>query len=65
MMEKFIPKEKMSKKARRALEQARRNTWGAVNPITRRVENKKAYNRKKVRMERNDFFHAEPFHLAA
>jgi hypothetical protein len=61
-MDKFIPKEKMSKKKQHDLAKAKRATWGAVNPVTRRVESKKLYNRKKVRMERNDTYHAEPFY---
>ncbi|MFT8889112.1 MAG: hypothetical protein ABF904_09865 [Ethanoligenens sp.] len=52
-MEKFIFKEKMSKKARRALDQSRRGTWGTQSPITRTVESKKIYNRKKDRWDKN------------
>ncbi|WP_411677117.1 hypothetical protein [Caproicibacter sp.] len=46
-MEKFIPYEKLSKKKRRELAIARRGSWGALNPVTRKPENPKAYNRKK------------------
>ena len=46
-MEKFIPYEKLSKQKKRDLNKDRRRTWGAINPITRRTENPKAYNRKK------------------
>jgi len=46
-MEKFIPYEKLSKKEKRKLDNARRQTWGALNPITRKSENIKVYNRKK------------------
>jgi hypothetical protein len=60
-MERFVPQKKRSKKAQRALAAARRTTWGPLNPVTRRAENKMVYNRKKVRPERNDSFHAEPF----
>ena len=45
-MDRFISKEKMSKKARRQLDRQRRATW-SFSPITRRVESKKIYNRKK------------------
>lgn len=48
-MEKFISYEKLSKKRRRALNAARRKSWGAISPVTRKPENPKAYNRKKVR----------------
>ena len=46
-MEKFIPYEKLSKKEKRKIDQARRQTWGELNPITRKPVNSKAYNRKK------------------
>ncbi len=46
-MEKFIPFEKLSKKKQKELNKAKRNTWGMTNPVTKRSENKKTYNRKK------------------
>ena len=46
-MEKFIPYEKLSKKEKRKLDNARRQTWGALNPTTRKSDNIKIYNRKK------------------
>ena len=46
-MEKFIPYEKLSKKEKRKIDRARRQTWGELNPVTRKPENSKAYNRKK------------------
>ena len=48
-MEKFIPYEKLSKKEKRKLDQARRQTWGELNPVTRKPANSKAYNRNKAR----------------
>ncbi len=48
-MEKFIPYEKLSKKKRREVDLLRRGTWGALNPVTRKPENPKAYNRQKAR----------------
>lgn len=53
-MEKFIPYEKLSKKKRRELNTGRRATWGSINPVTRRPENPKAYNRKKTRKWNDD-----------
>ncbi len=44
-MEKFIPYAKLSKKARRQADRARRQTW-AISPVTRRPQNPKAYKRK-------------------
>ena len=46
-MEKFIPYGKLSKKEKRKIDQARRQTWGDLNPVTRKPANSKAYNRKK------------------
>ena len=60
-MDKFISKEKLSKRAQRELASAKRNTWGSFNPVTRKAESKKVYNRKRVRLERNDSYQAEPF----
>ena len=47
-MEKFIPYEKLSKKEKRKMDQAKRQTWGELNPVTRKPENSKAYNRKRT-----------------
>ena len=47
-MEKFIPYEKLSKKEKRKIDQAKRQTWGKINPVTRKPENSKAYNRRKT-----------------
>lgn len=44
-MQKFIPREKMSKKARRQLDNAQRQTWG-INPVSRVSKDKKKYDRK-------------------
>ncbi len=47
-MEKFIPYEKLSKKEKRKRNAAKRSTWGALNPVTRKPENSRAYNRAKA-----------------
>ena len=47
-MEKFIPYEKLSKKEKRKLDLAKRQTWGELNPVTRKPTNSKAYNRKRT-----------------
>ena len=57
-MEKFIPYEKLSKKEKRKIDQAKRQTWGELNPVTRKPENPKAYNRNKSRNWMRD--HHEP-----
>ena len=53
-MEKYIPYEKLSKKEKRKLDQVRRQTWGQMNPVTRKPENSKAYNRNKARNWQRD-----------
>ena len=47
-MEKFIPYEKLSKKEKRKIDQAKRQTWGELNPVTRKPANSKVYNRRKT-----------------
>ena len=46
-MKKFIPYEKLSKKEKRKIDQARRQTWGELNPVIRKSKNSKAYNGQK------------------
>lgn len=47
--EKFIPYEKLSKKEKRRRDAMMRGTWGALNPVTRKSKNPKAYDRRKAR----------------
>lgn len=55
-MEKFIPYEKLSKKEQRKLNAARRGSWGETNPVTRKANSKKVYDRKKLRsLEREPY----------
>lgn len=44
---KMIPFEKMSKKERKRINAEKRNLWG-MNPVTRTVKNKKAFDSKKA-----------------
>lgn len=53
-MEKFVSYEKLSKKKKRELDAKRRNTWGELNPVTRKPANSKAYNRAKARKWSSD-----------
>ena len=46
-MEKFIPYEKLSKKEKRKMDLAKRQTWGELIPVARKPANSKAYSRKK------------------
>ena len=54
-MEKFIPYEKLSKKEKRKMDLAKRQTWGELNPATRKPENSKAYNRKRSQAWKREF----------
>ena len=47
-MNKFIPYEKRSKKEKRKINQAKRQTWGTMNPVTRKPVNSNAYQRHKA-----------------
>jgi hypothetical protein len=60
-MKKFIPYEKLSPKRQKELSKLRRKTWGALNPVTRKAANPKAYNRKSRRVD--DFDSAGIFNL--
>ncbi len=53
-MEKFIPYEKLSKKEKRKMDLAKRQTWGDLNPVTRKPMNSKAYNRKRTQEWKKD-----------
>ena len=59
-MKKFVPYEKLSKKEKRALNNQRRNTWGNLNPTTRKPENSKAYSRNKARNWKRDYHEPIP-----
>ncbi len=67
-MEKFVPYEKLSKKRQREENAKRRGSWGGINPVTRRPDNPKAYNRKQARRWQDDsgpvFLRRSPLHTA-
>ena len=60
-MEKFIPYEKLSKKEKRKMDLAKRQTWGELNPVTRKPENSKAYNRKRTQDWKKELPDLRPF----
>ena len=62
-MEKFIPYAKLSKKEKRKLDLAKRHTWGELNPVTRKSENPKAYNRRKTQNWKNELPNSVPCFL--
>nr|MDD6336321.1 hypothetical protein [bacterium] len=49
MKNKYIPYEKLSKRAKKAIDAQKRGSWGELNPITRRPPNPKAYQRHEAR----------------
>ena len=49
----FVPKGKMSKKAQKELNSRRRVTW-EFSPVTKTVESKKVYNRRKSSCDRHE-----------
>ena len=52
--DKFIPREKLSKKKRKELDAQKRNSWGEIKPVTRRVESRKDYNRQREKAKTRD-----------
>ena len=57
----FVPRGKMSKKAQKELNRQRRVTW-EFSPVTKTVESKKLYNRKKNTRNRYDESGSGVFH---
>lgn len=45
-MNRFVPREKMGRKARRALDSRKRRGWDC-SPVTRTIESRKLYSRKR------------------
>ena len=54
MMAKFVPKGKLSKKAQKELNRQRRVTW-EFSPVTKTVESRKIYSRKRKTQNRDDY----------
>lgn len=50
-MGKFVSYEKQSKKQRQEQDRKKRETWGNVKPVTRKIESGKVYRRRKARRE--------------
>ena len=48
-MKKMVPRDKMSRKAKRALDLEKRSVW-PMSPVTRVRESGKLYSRNKVKM---------------
>ena len=45
---------------KRKIDQTRRQTWGELNPVTRKPENSKGYNRNKARNWKRDYHEPIP-----
>ena len=61
-MARFVPKEKLSKKAQKELNRQRRTMWD-FRPVTKTVDSKKLYNRKKNARDRYDDYGTSVFHF--
>jgi hypothetical protein len=57
----FVPKNKLSKKAQKELDRQRRVTWD-FSPVTKTVDSKKVYNRKRNARDRYDDYGTSVFH---
>ena len=51
----FVPREKLGKKAKKALDRERRTVW-TFSPASRKIESKKIYKRKRKIRERENLF---------
>jgi len=47
MKQRYVPLEKQSKGKQKEYHAKQRRDWGNLNPVTKKLENGKAYNRKK------------------
>ena len=61
IMARFVPKDKLSKKAQKELNRQRRTMWD-FSPVRRAVDSKKLYNRKRNTRDRYDDYGASVFH---
>ena len=59
-MEKFVPYEKLSPKKKKEIDRQKRGSWYGLNPVTRKPNNSKAYNRRKARKP-DDYPYCVPF----
>ena len=53
-MAKFVPKDKLGKKALKELNRLRRVTWD-FSPVTKTVDSRKIYSRKRKAQNREDY----------
>ena len=60
IMARFVPKDKLSKKAQKELNRQRRTMWN-FSPVTKTVDSKKLYNRKRNARDRYDDYGTSVF----
>ncbi len=60
-MARFVPKDKLSKKAQKELNRQRRTMWD-FSPVSRAVDSKKRYNSRRNTRDRYDDYGASVFH---
>ena len=53
-MARFVPKEKLSKKARKEMNNKRRVSW-EFSPVTKIVDSRKIYSRKRKAQNRDEY----------
>lgn len=53
-MEKHVCYDKLQKKKQREIDQRKRDSWLGVNPVTRKPESSKTYNRRKAQDWKKD-----------
>jgi len=51
----FIPLEKQSKRKQKEYHAIQRRDWGNINPVTRKADNAKVYNRKKSKQRWSEY----------
>lgn len=61
-MKKYVSYNKLSKREKRKRDNERRVTW-EMNPVTRKKENKRIYNRKKSREFKDDVSYTGIFYF--
>lgn len=60
-MKKYIDYEKLSKTEKQKIDNRQRQTWGGLNPVTRKPTNSKAYNRKKNQYWKDELHSTDSF----
>lgn len=55
IMSHYVPLEKRSKKEQKAFHAAQRGSWNGVNPVSRKAESKKVYNRSRMKQAERKF----------